>query len=235
VASGSWDQEVRLWDVISGLEKLALKGHNGRINAVQFGNDGQTLVSGSADGSDWSSPRTRLVTEAMRSRRFRGTCHPIVGGQLMAEAKFSTSQSDPHNLTRFLQAQEACYDDALSEIKNGRKESHWMWFIFPQLDGLGFSATSKRYAIKSLAEAKAYLNHPVLGLRLVECANAALGEEEASAQDIFGSPDDMKLRSSATLFATVSPAGSVFERLLDKYFQGKRDEQTLRLLGMSVI
>jgi uncharacterized protein (DUF1810 family) len=106
-----------------------------------------------------------------------------------------------------------------------------MWYIFPQYDGLGSSATSRRYAIKSLAEAKAYLSHPVLGLRLLECAEAAIGLEAQSAFEVFGSPDDMKLRSSATLFACAAPSGSVFERLLDKYFQGERDDNTLRLLS----
>jgi uncharacterized protein (DUF1810 family) len=107
-----------------------------------------------------------------------------------------------------------------------------MWFVFPQYVGLGISATSQRYAIKSAAEAEAYLNHPVLGLRLLECAEAVLGVEGPSAHEIFGSPDDIKLMSSATLFAHVSPPGSAFERVLDKYFRGERDGKTLRLLGV---
>jgi uncharacterized protein (DUF1810 family) len=139
---------------------------------------------------------------------------------------------NPFNLSRFVQAQEDDYDRALAEVRSGRKRSHWMWYIFPQLDGLGFSSMSKRYSIKSLAEAEAYLAHPVLGPRLVECCEAAVGIEGRSALEVFGSPDDMKLRSCATLFAQVSPAGSVFHRLLDKYFQGHRDEKTLRLLGV---
>ena len=106
-----------------------------------------------------------------------------------------------------------------------------MWFVFPQYAGLGVSPTSQRYAINSVAEAEAYLSHPVLGGRLVECAEALLRVEGRSAQEIFGSPDDMKLKSSATLFTHVSLAGSVFERVLDKYFGGVRDDQTLRLLG----
>src|ERR1041385_777014 len=130
---------------------------------------------------------------------------------------------DPFNLTRFLDAQAGDYERALAEIQSGRKRSHWMWYIFPQFDGLGFSATSKHYAIKSVAEATAYLAHPVLGPRLLLCMTAVLGVEGRSAFEIFGSPDDMKLKSCATLFASVSPAGSVFERLLDKYFQGERD------------
>lgn len=108
-----------------------------------------------------------------------------------------------------------------------------MWYIFPQYDGLGFSSTSARYAIKSVAEAEAYLRHPVLGPRLVDCCEAAVGVEGRSAAEVFGSPDDMKLRSCATLFAAVSPAGSVFERVLDKFFRGVRDEKTLRLMGVA--
>ncbi len=140
-------------------------------------------------------------------------------------------EDDPHDLSRFVRAQEGVYERALAEVRSGRKRSHWMWYIFPQLAGLGFSATSRRYAIKSLAEAEAYLNHPVLGPRLRECAEAALQVQGRSAFEVFGSPDDVKLRSCATLFALVSPPGSVFEQLLDKYFQGERDDQTLRLLG----
>ena len=138
---------------------------------------------------------------------------------------------DPYDLKRFLLAQEADYDRALSEIRSGRKRSHWMWYIFPQIDGLGFSSASRRYSIKSLPEAKAYLEHPVLGSRLLECAEAVVSLEARSATEVFGSPDDLKLRSCATLFASVSPPGSVFDRLLGKYYQGKPDAKTLRLLG----
>jgi uncharacterized protein (DUF1810 family) len=137
---------------------------------------------------------------------------------------------DPYHLSRFVRAQEADYDHALSEIKSGRKRTHWMWFIFPQFDGLAFSATSKYYAIKSAAEAKAYLDHPVLGPRLLECAEAVVQFNGRSAAEIFGSPDDLKLRSSATLFASVLPAGSVFDRLVEKYYRGERDGKTLELL-----
>lgn len=140
---------------------------------------------------------------------------------------------DLYDLTRFLQAQEKDYDQALAEVRAGQKRSHWMWYIFPQYDGLGFSPTSKRYAIKSVAEAEAYLRHPLLGPRLRACAAAALGVEGRSAPEIFGSPDDMKLQSCATLFAAVSPPESVFERLLSKYFRGEPDEQTLRFIGVS--
>ena len=137
--------------------------------------------------------------------------------------------TDPHDLVRFVEAQDGVYERALAEIRSGRKRSHWMWFVFPQVDGLGFSATSKRYAIKSLDEAQAYLAHPILGTRLIECAEAVLGVKGRTAADIFGSPDDMKLRSSATLFAQVSADGSVFHRVLDEYFGGQPDRETLRL------
>ena len=119
----------------------------------------------------------------------------------------------------------------MSEIRSGRKRSHWMWYIFPQFDGLGISATSRRYAIKSVAEAEAYLRHPVLGPRLLESAQAALEIERRSAFEIFGTPDDMKLQSCATLFASVSPAGSVFQQLLDRYFGGEPDDRTRGLLA----
>ncbi|NLO07119.1 MAG: DUF1810 domain-containing protein [candidate division WS1 bacterium] len=137
---------------------------------------------------------------------------------------------DSHDLDRFVQAQEGVYPVALAEVGAGRKQSHWMWYIFPQFAGLGRSATSVRYAIRSRAEAAAYLEHPVLGPRLREITDAALSVEGRSAHDIFGSPDHLKLRSSATLFAAISPPGSVFERLLEKYFRGEADRRTLDLL-----
>jgi len=138
--------------------------------------------------------------------------------------------NDPYDLNRFLEAQRDDYDDALAEIASGRKRTHWMWYIFPQIDGLASTATSRHFAIKSLEEARAYLAQPVLGARLLECAEAALAVEGRSAHDIFGTPDDLKLRSSATLFAVVQP-GSVFDRLLAKYFDGEPDGKTLQLLG----
>jgi uncharacterized protein (DUF1810 family) len=140
---------------------------------------------------------------------------------------------DPYDLGRFLQAQEDDYEQALAEIASGRKRTHWMWYIFPQIDGLAFSSTSRRYAIKSLDEARAYLEHPILGPRLLECAEAVVGLEGLSAREIFGSPDDLKLRSCATLFACASPSGSVFDRILTKYYQAQRDDKTLQVLGTS--
>ena len=138
--------------------------------------------------------------------------------------------SDPFELKRFVVAQAADYQRALEEIRTGRKRSHWMWYIFPQLAGLGSSPTSQRYAIKSLAEARAYLEHPVLGPRLCEAVAEVLAVEGRSAHEIFGSPDDLKLRSCATLFAAVLPGDSVFQRLLDQYFAGEPDPRTVRLI-----
>jgi uncharacterized protein (DUF1810 family) len=149
---------------------------------------------------------------------------------VLSDGAIGGGEGDPFDLNRFVRAQEHDYARALAEVRGGRKRSHWIWYIFPQLDGLGYSATSRRYAIKSLAEAKAYLAHPVLGPRLLEIAEAALAVVGRTAQEIFGAPDDLKLRSCATLFAQVSPPGSVFHRLLDRYFDGKPDEATLRLL-----
>ncbi len=141
------------------------------------------------------------------------------------------SSGDPYDLNRFVAAQADDYATALAEVRAGRKRSHWMWYVFPQFAGLGFSPTAQRYAIAGEAEARAYLAHPVLGPRLVRVAVAALEVEGRSALEVFGSPDDLKLRSSATLFAAVSPAGSVFHQLLDKYFGGKLDERTVRLMA----
>jgi len=142
----------------------------------------------------------------------------------------TTQNPDPFELERFVRAQAANYREALGEIRAGAKESHWMWYVFPQLDGLGSSPTAKRYALKSPAEAEAYLAHPLLGPRLRECCEAALSVAGRTAQEIFGSPDDLKLHSSATLFAAVAPDEPVFARLLEKYYDGRRDERTLQLL-----
>lgn len=138
--------------------------------------------------------------------------------------------NDPHELSRFTNAQAAVYGQALSEIRSGLKQSHWMWYIFPQFDGLGFSSTSRRYSIKSIAEAEAYLKHPVLGLRLMECCEALLGVRGRTALQIFDTPDDIKLCSCMTLFSIVSPAGSVFERVLISFFDGLPDQRTLQLI-----
>jgi uncharacterized protein (DUF1810 family) len=151
----------------------------------------------------------------------------------MPNSKSAGSANDPYDLNRFLRAQEDDYQQALSEIQSGRKRTHWIWYIFPQIDGLASSWMSKQFSVKSLEEARAYLDHPVLGPRLIECAEAVVRVDGRSALDIFGSPDDLKVRSCATLFACVSSPGSVFDRLLGKYYGGQRDDKTLRLLDMS--
>ncbi len=142
----------------------------------------------------------------------------------------SVAGQDPFDLERFLSAQSATYGHALAELCSGQKRTHWMWFIFPQIEGLGYSSTARHYAIRSLAEARAYLDHAVLGARLKECSEAVLAVEGRTASDIFAYPDDLKLRSCMTLFAAVAEPGSVFLRLLEKYFDGRQDERTLQLL-----
>jgi uncharacterized protein (DUF1810 family) len=133
------------------------------------------------------------------------------------------------SLERFVTAQEQIYPRALAELKAGRKQSHWMWFIFPQVAGLGQSAMSRAYAIQSLDEARAYLAHPLLGARLRECCQAVMDVQGKSAHDIFGSPDDLKFRSSLTLFDLAAP-NDIFRAALEKYFGGKEDELTLEKL-----
>ncbi len=137
----------------------------------------------------------------------------------------------PFDLERFVAAQASAYATALTELRGGRKRTHWIWFIFPQIAGLGHSPTSQHYAIRSIEEARAYLDDPVLGPRLAECAEAVLAVEGRSASDIFAYPDDLKLRSSMTLFEIAAGRDSVFGRVLDRYFKGSRDERTLELLG----
>ena len=134
---------------------------------------------------------------------------------------------DPYDLNRFVKAQAQFYETAVRELLRGRKSTHWMWFIFPQIEGLGSSVPARRYAISSVDEARAYLAHPVLGPRLRECCCILLGNKSASAQDIFGSTDAMKLKSSMTLFALASKPRSVFREVLDRYYDGKSDSLTL--------
>jgi uncharacterized protein (DUF1810 family) len=136
---------------------------------------------------------------------------------------------DRHDLQRFVTAQEegGTYGRALAELRAGRKTSHWMWFVFPQIAGLGHSPMSQRYAISSLEEARAYLAHPVLGPRLRECAEVVAGSEAPSAEVLLGGIDATKLRSSMTLFGRAAPEESVFRRVLDRYFDGGEDPATL--------
>ena len=145
----------------------------------------------------------------------------------MSPSSSRPTPTDPFHLERFLIAQERVYQHVLSELQAGEKISHWMWFIFPQIRGLGRSPISIEYAISSQDEARAYLQHPVLGSRLKECTKLVLLVEGRSAFEIFDEPDDMKFRSSMTLFAQVSNHDDLFQRALDKYFDGKPDRLTL--------
>ncbi len=137
---------------------------------------------------------------------------------------------DPFNLQRFVEAQRAAYTTAVAELRQGAKRSHWMWYIFPQLRGLGYSPTARKYAIASKEEASAYLAHPVLGPRLIECTGLVLGAHKASADEIFPYPDGLKFRSSMTLFAQAADAPDVFSAALQQYYGGEPDRETLRLL-----
>ena len=136
-----------------------------------------------------------------------------------------------YDLERFLKGQARNYDSALREIREGCKRSHWMWYVFPQIQGLGFSSTAQYYAIRDIAEARAYLQHPVLRERLLEISNALLALDTHNASEVFGWPDDLKLRSSMTLFAEAEPECDVFQKVLDQYFQGRKDERTLEILS----
>jgi uncharacterized protein (DUF1810 family) len=148
----------------------------------------------------------------------------------MMRSADASSREDPFDLERFVTAQRPLFATALAELRAGRKRTHWMWFVFPQVLGLGSSSTSTHYAIRSREEARRYLDHPVLGKRLRECAEAILAVEGRTASDIFGYPDNLKLRSSMTLFAEVEGPGSVFERVLTRYCGGRRCERTVELL-----
>lgn len=143
--------------------------------------------------------------------------------------------ADPYDLARFLEAQQHCYARVLQELAAGEKTSHWMWFIFPQLRGLGVSSTARRFGLSGLEEARAYLAHPLLGGRLRECTQRVLAVEGRTAKEIFGSPDDLKLRSCLTLFANAAelsphPHTGVFGEALAKYYRGEPDPRTLELL-----
>ncbi|MDQ0564034.1 uncharacterized protein (DUF1810 family) [Rhizobium mesoamericanum] len=136
-----------------------------------------------------------------------------------------------YNLERFVDAQNGAYEKALSELRAGHKRSHWMWFIFPQIAGLGSSYMAEKYALRSAEEAAAYLADPVLGSRLLRCVDAVLSIEGKSAHDVFGSPDDLKLRSSMTLFAAISDHGSPFHNVIDRLYRGEFDDRTIQLLN----
>ncbi len=135
-----------------------------------------------------------------------------------------------YDLERFISAQEYSYENALCEIRAGKKTSHWIWYIFPQLKGLGHSYRSEYYGIENEDEAKSYLSHPILGSRLVEITETLLSLKESDPLKVMGSPDDLKLKSCMTLFAYISEDGSIYHRVLDKYFSGSRDDRTLSII-----
>ena len=136
-----------------------------------------------------------------------------------------------NNLERFVDAHTKMYEQAIHELRMGKKRSHWMWYIFPQISGLGRSGTAKFYAIRNIIEAQDYLDHPILGARLLECTEAILDIEEPNISKVLSSPDDMKLKSSMTLFSSISPSCNIFTQVLNKYFDGDHDNNTLRLLS----
>lgn len=137
-------------------------------------------------------------------------------------------------LNRFLSAQEKTYKQALQEIRSGRKMSHWMWYIFPQIHGLGYSSTAQYYAITGLDEAKEYISHPILGERLREISSALLELESSDAEEVMGWPDNLKLHSSMTLFSIADPGCDIFQKVLDKYFNGEKDQKTIAILGWQI-
>lgn len=151
----------------------------------------------------------------------------------MSTPNNQTDAADPFCLNRFIDAQENVYQQVLAELEQGRKRTHWIWFIFPQIEGLGHSSMAGRYAIKSLDEARAYLRHPVLGARLTECTEKVIAIDGKSIATIFGYPDDMKFRSCMTLFSSIAGPESVFSAALEKYFHGEKDAMTLALLGQT--
>ena len=137
---------------------------------------------------------------------------------------------DQYNLNRFIEAQMVTYEGAMLELARGRKDSHWVWYIFPQIEGLGNSDTIKLYAIKSLEEGRAYLKHPVLGPRLIKACEILLSLKDASMDEVMGFPDDLKLLSSMTLFEALSDSNSIFTKVIDVYFDSERDEISLKLI-----
>jgi uncharacterized protein (DUF1810 family) len=150
---------------------------------------------------------------------------------MAVEKSLSSNSADPFDLQRFVDAQNRVYDTVLAELRNGAKRSHWIWFVFPQLRSLGRSATAQLYGISGIDEARAYLAHPVLGPRLRECARLVGGIDRRSADDIFGWPDNLKVRSSMTLFARATDENAEFRAVLDKFYDGEHDPTTVELLN----
>ena len=141
------------------------------------------------------------------------------------------SKTDVYKLERFTDAQELIYSNVVAELSTGKKQSHWMWFIFPQIQGLGFSSISKYYALASLSEALAYLRHPVLGVRLLECVSLVMDSKHLSASCIFGHPDDLKFHSSLTLFSRLGSHAAIFNGALKAFYQGKADARTISIIS----
>ena len=168
---------------------------------------------------------------AVSKEKMTGKIRDITDFFLSFLKRKSISMNTTYNLKRFVDAQERDYATALSEIKNGKKRSHWMWYIFPQIDGLGFSETAKYYAIKNEEEATSYLEHPVLGKRLIQISEELCKLQNSNATYIFGTPDDLKLKSCMTLFSFLSNTNPVFDAVLNKFFNGKRDAKTVQILG----
>jgi uncharacterized protein (DUF1810 family) len=158
-----------------------------------------------------------------------GATKPTSG--VLSPRHSGAAMADPFNLQRFVEAQAQAYEAALSELRAGSKRTHWMWFVFPQIAGLGLSPTAQFYAIRSLDEARAYLAHPVLGPRLRDCTTAVLSVCGRTAHEIFGSPDDLKFRSSMTLFREAAPGEPLFGQALADYFEARPDPRTLEILG----
>ena len=171
----------------------------------------------------------------VRSLLHTGTLAPVVSyvPHMRTRCTIMTPSGlhqDPFELQRFIAAQDPLYSTVTAELRRGRKQMHWMWFIFPQVIGLGRSSMAMRYAIRSREEASAYLAHPLLSGRLLECTELVLGNTEKTAHDIFGSPDDMKFRSSMTLFSAVS-ARAIFQTAIDRFYEGIPDEATLAIMA----
>lgn len=190
-------------------------------------------MTGSAGGWPNFCPRSGYDPGDAGASKGGPVCVKPTGASTLVFLAIFTALTQPANadIGRFLKAQDGVYGRALAELRRGRKRSHWIWFVFPQIAGLGMSATSRYFAIHDLDEARRYLAHPVLGTRLVECAEVLLGLEGRSAAEIFGHPDDMKLKSCMTLFEQAMGEDGVFGRVLDKYYRGERDRRTLEILG----
>lgn len=146
--------------------------------------------------------------------------------------KTSSNNQIDFDLNRFVVAQENVYQTVISELNTGNKQSHWMWFIFPQIDGLGTSTTARFYSIKNIDEASAYLNHPIVGKRLLECSAILLTINDKSADDILGFPDYVKLQSCMTLFSITFPQEKIFKEVLGKYYKDQMDEKTIKIIEM---